>query len=90
MFGEVADEVISTFESGLSEALSEGNVRTAFQQWRRLLDTPGVRPIVQDRRLWAGAKRAVRQHLSRYMSESSAMEAEKAVNATADFALHFA
>lgn len=90
MFGEVADEVIATFESGLSEALSEDNVRTAFQQWRRLLDTPEVKPIAQDRRLWTGAKRAVRQHLSGYMSERSAMEAEKAVNATTDFALHFA
>eukprot|EP00752_Nemacystus_decipiens_P010610 g9448.t1 len=90
VFGEVTDEVISTFESGLSEALSEDNLRTAFLHWRRLLDTPGVRPIAQDRRLWASAKTAVRQHLSSYMSESSATEAEKAVNATADFALHFA
>lgn len=90
MFGEVADEVIGTFESGLSEALSEDNVRAAFQQWRRLLGTPGVKPIAQDRRLWAAAKRTLRQHLNSYMSETSAMEAEKAVNATTDFALHFA
>lgn len=90
MFGEVADEVITTFEGGLYEALSEDNIRTAFQQWRRLLDTPGVKSIAKDRRLWEGAKRAVRQHLSSYMSERSAVEAGKAVNATADFALHFA
>eukprot|EP00903_Cladosiphon_okamuranus_P009409 g8973.t1 len=90
VLGEVAEDVLSTFESGLSEALSEGNLRTAFQQWRRLLDTPGLKAIAQDQRLRASAKRAVRQHLSSYIGESSATEAEKAANATADYALHFA
>lgn len=86
----MADEVITTFESRLADALSEENVRTGSRLWRRLLDTPGIQLLATDRRLWAGAERAVRRHLSGYMSEKSAMEAERAVNATADFALHVA
>ncbi|CAB1105152.1 unnamed protein product [Ectocarpus sp. CCAP 1310/34] len=90
VFGEAADEVLASFETRLSEALSEGNVRAASQLWRRLLDTPGVQLLAQDRRLWAGAEKAVRRYLSGFLSEKSAKEAQRAVNATADFALHFA
>lgn len=90
VFGEAADEVVATFETRLSEALSEGNVRAASQLWRRLLDTPGVQLLAQDRRLWGGAERAVRRYLSGFLSDKSAKEAQRAVNATADFALHFA
>lgn len=88
--GEAGNDIVSTFEIRLSEALSEGNLRAASQLWRRLLDAPGVRALVRDQKLWTGAQRAVRQYLDNYMSEESAMEAERAVNATADFALHFA
>lgn len=90
MFGEVADEILATFETSLSEALSERNVRAASQLWRRLLDMPGLKLLANERRLWAGAEKVMQQHLSSYMSEESAVEAERAVNATADFALHFA
>ncbi|CAM9466554.1 unnamed protein product [Ectocarpus sp. 8 AP-2014] len=90
VFGEAADEVLASFETRLSEALSEGNIRAASQLWRRLLDTPGVQLLAQDRRLWAGAERAVRRYLSGFLSEKSAKEAQRAVDATADFALHFA
>ncbi|CAM9247202.1 unnamed protein product [Ectocarpus fasciculatus] len=90
VFGEAADEVVATFETRLSEALSEGNVRAASQLWRRLLDTPGVQLLAQDRGLWGGAERAVRRYLSGFLSDKSAKEAQRAVNATADFALHFA
>ncbi|CAM9099085.1 unnamed protein product [Ectocarpus sp. 4 AP-2014] len=90
VFGEAADEVLASFETRLSEALSEGNVRAASQLWRRLLDTPGLQLLAQDRRLWAGAEKAVRRYLSGFLSEKSAKEAQRAVNATADFALHFA
>ncbi|CAM9382964.1 unnamed protein product [Scytosiphon promiscuus] len=90
VFGEVADDILATFETSLAEALSEKNVRVASQLWRRLLDMPGLKLLAKERRLWAGAERVTRQYLSGYMSEESAMEAERAVNATADFALHFA
>ncbi|CAM9263120.1 unnamed protein product [Ectocarpus sp. 12 AP-2014] len=90
VFREAADEVLASFETRLSEALSEGNVRAASQLWRRLLDTPGVQLLAQDRRLWDGAEKAVRRYLSGFFSEKSAKEAHRAVNATADFALHFA
>lgn len=90
VFGEVADEVLTTFEAHLSEALSEGNIREASQLWRRLLDTPGVKLLAKERWLWAGAQRAVRQHLSGYMSEESVAKAARATNATAEFALQFA
>ncbi|CAN0264899.1 unnamed protein product, partial [Hapterophycus canaliculatus] len=90
VFGEVADEILATFETGLAEALSERNVRVASQLWRRLLDMPGLKLIAKESRLWAGAERVMQEHLSGYMSEESAVEAGRAVNATADFALHFA
>lgn len=88
--GDAANEIVSAFETRLSEALSEGNVRAASQLWRRLLDTPGMQLLARERTLWAGVERAVRRFLSGYMSEESAVEVERAVNATADFALHFA
>lgn len=90
VFGEVADDILATFETSLGEALSEGNVRVASQLWRRVLDMPGLKVLAKERRLWEGAEKVMRQHLSSYMSEESALEAERAVNATADFALHFA
>lgn len=90
VLGGVTDDIIATFVTRLSEALSEGNVRAASKLWRRLLDTPGAQLIARDRRLLEGVERAVRKYLSSYMSEESALEAERALNATASFALHFA
>lgn len=90
VLGDATNDILATFETRLSRALSEGNIRAASQLWRRLLDTPGMKILAKEPRLWAGAERVVRQHLQGYMSEESAKEAERAVNATADYALHFA
>lgn len=90
VLGDVTDDIVATFEDRLSEALSEGNIRAASKLWRRLLDTPGAQLLARDRRLLEGVERVVRRYLSSYMSEDSALEAERAVNATAAFALHFA
>ncbi|CAN0097903.1 unnamed protein product, partial [Sphacelaria rigidula] len=90
VLGDVTSEIAASLESTLSETLSEGNMREASKLWRRLLDSPGVMLIARDRTLWAGAERALRRHLLTYMSEESALEAEKMINATADYTLHFA
>lgn len=87
---DATNEIVSSFESRLSEALSEGNIRAASQLWRRLLDTPGVQFIVKEQKLWAGAKQSVQRYLDEYMSQDSKLMAERAVNATTDFAIHFA
>lgn len=87
---DATNEIVSKFVSRLSEALSEGNIRAASQLWRRLLDTPGVQFLVREQNLWTGAKEAVQRYLSQFMSEDSNMMAERAVNATTDFAIHFA
>lgn len=87
---DASNEIVSKFESHLSEALSEGNIRTASELWRRLLDYPGVQFLVREQKLWAGAKQAVQRYLNEYMSEESNVMAERAVNATTNFAVHFA
>ena len=87
---DATNEIVSKFESRLSEALSEGNIRAASQLWRRLLDTPGVQFLVREQRLWAGAKQAVQRYLGEYMSKESKLMAERAVKATTEFAIHFA
>lgn len=45
---------------------------------------------MKEQKLWAGAKQAVQRYLDEYMSQDSKMMAERAVNATTDFAIHFA
>lgn len=87
---DATNEIVSKFESLLSEALSEGNIRAASELWRRLLDTPGVQFLVREQKLWTGPKQAMQRYLNEYMSEESNVMAERAVNATTNFAIHFA
>lgn len=90
MLTELSDEFVSAFEILLSDFLSEGSIRDASQLWNRVLNTPGVKSLSNELQLLDGAKRVVLQYLDGYMSEESTARAKRAINATADFTLHFA
>ena len=86
----IASEAFTTFRNKLDEVLSEGNVRTAFKLWRDLLQIPGVQLFLKDPKLWKGAKRSLRKYLNGLMTEETRKDVQRAVNATAGFALHYA
>lgn len=90
VLGDVTNDVVGALEAGLSEALSKGNVRAAFQLWRHVLESPGVHLLMNDRRLWEGTERTVRNYLNGFITEESRKYVQRAVNATADFTTHFA
>lgn len=90
VLGDVTNDVMAVLETGLSKALSEGNVREAFQLWRRVLASPSIKLLPKDRRLWEGMERTVRNYLNGFVTEASRKYVQRAVNATADFTIHFA